>query len=935
MSGKLTPVVSFVLVFCVVTGAAGAGLTDGLVGHWPLDGDALDASGNGNDGTIIGNVTPTADRLGTPNAAMNFPGTTADYIDLGQPPMLLIKGAMSVAAWVRADTLIQNGRILAKQGGGGNRSWSIQLESAGGFARFDVGINPADRVRADSEPLSFGPDEWFHMAGVFRPGEAVELYVNGVMVKSEPTTVTEQWIENGLSVNIGRRPSPGTPWQGDIDEVRMYNRALTSAEILQVMRGADERLASDPSPGDGAEDVPRDTVLSWTPGIYAPAVNGHRVYLGESFSDVNDGVGGIAHSASSYDPGRLDFETTYYWRVDEVNAPPDSTVYPGAVWSFTTEPVGYPIDGASIAATASSTGQADFGPEKTIDGSGLDPNGLHSTEPTTMWLSDNEPLGAWIQYELDKVHKLHQMWVWNSNQIFEGLFGFGMKDVTVEYSSNGTDWTALAGVPEFAKAPGTGGYAHDTTVDFGGAVAKVVRLTAAGNWGGVLPQYGLSEVRFFSMPVVARGPSPDSGAADVDMDATLAWRAGREAATHDVYLSTDEQAVIDGTAPAVTVSDASYSPALDLGSAYFWRIDEVHDAETPAIWQGDVWDFATQEFIVVDGFEDYNDYPPDEIYTTWLDGYENPANGSQVGYLTPPAIETGIVHGGKQSMPLLYSNTGGAMYSEAARTFAAPQDWTKYGIKALVLYFHGTAGNAGQLYVKINGSKAAYPGDAIDLARPRWKQWGIDLASLGINLQSVTTLAIGVDGVGAGGTLYVDDIGLHPSVPQQASVEIWIEAEAADSITEPMKVYPAVGVDPVMTAGGKGEPSGGSYIGTTSDVPGNNNDPGTQDIATYTFTAPAGTYAIWGRVSNVDDDSLWVHIPDAQYDVPVHSSGWIRWNSIEPETADWHWVRVHSDDAPGNAVVNVTLAAGEHTILWAHRENENFLDAFVITDKLD
>ncbi|MHC4510562.1 MAG: discoidin domain-containing protein, partial [Planctomycetota bacterium] len=226
--------------------------------------------------------------------------------------------------------------------------------------------------------------------------------------------------------------------------------------------------ASDPSHADGATDVPRDVVLSWTPGEFAPAVNGHTVYLSESFSDVNDGIGGITHSATSYaPPQRLDFETTYYWRVDEVNAPPDSTVYPGEVWSFTTEPVGYPIAGANITATASSAGEADFGPEKTIDGSGLDDTGSHSTGATDMWLSGNEPLGAWIQYEFDKVHKLHQMWVWNSNQVFEGLFGFGMKDVTVEYSTNGTDWMALAGVPEFAKAPGTDDYAHDTTVDFG------------------------------------------------------------------------------------------------------------------------------------------------------------------------------------------------------------------------------------------------------------------------------------------------------------------------------------------------------------------------------------------------------------------------------------------------------------------------------------
>ncbi|MHC4681451.1 MAG: hypothetical protein ACYTEK_22455, partial [Planctomycetota bacterium] len=116
--------------------------------------------------------------------------------------------------------------------------------------------------------------------------------------------------------------------------------------------------------------------------------------------------------------------------------------------------------------------------------------------------------------------------------------------------------------------------------------------------------------------------------------------------------------------PAVSVADASYSSPLDLASTYYWRIDEVNDIETPTTWQGDLWDFTTRDRIVVEDFEDYNDWPPHEIYTTWLDGYVDPANGSQVGNLTPPLAETTIVHGGLQSMPLFYSNTGGATYSE-------------------------------------------------------------------------------------------------------------------------------------------------------------------------------------------------------------------------------------------------------------------------------
>ena len=165
-------------------------------------------------------------------------------------------------------------------------------------------------------------------------------------------------------------------------------------------------------------------------------------------------------------------------------------------------------------------------------------------------------------------------------------------------------------------------------------------------------------------------------------------------------------------------------------------------------------------------------------------------------------------------------------------------------------------------------------------------------------------------------------------------VDVWFEAEQADEVKEPMGIFPNDrGQDPVVEAGGQGLPSGGFYIGTTSSSSGNNSF-WTLDGATYSFTVPAGTYAIWARVSNVDDDSFWVSIPDGQYDVPVDASGWINWNGINPTSTNWHWVRVHSDDAPGNAVVNVTLTAGPHTMLWLHRENENFLDCILITNDL-
>ena len=98
------------------------------------------------------------------------------------------------------------------------------------------------------------------------------------------------------------------------------------------------------------------------------------------------------------------------------------------------------------------------------------------------------------------------------------------------------------------------------------------------------------------------------------------------------------------------------------------------------------------------------------------------------------------------------------MYSEATRTFAVPQDWTKYGIQTLGIWFYGTAGNTGQLYVKINGVKVPYSGNVADLAVEDWQLWDIDLTTVGVNVQSVTSLAIGIDGNAAAGTLYIDDI---------------------------------------------------------------------------------------------------------------------------------------------------------------------------------
>jgi len=538
--------------------------------------------------------------------------------------------------------------------------------------------------------------------------------------------------------------------------------------------------ASDPDPPKGQTDVPRDVSLSWTEGAFADK---HDVYFGTNFNDVNDAdrtnpLGVLVNQSqvpNSYSPAKvLQWEQTYYWRIDEVNAPPDSAIFKGDVWQFTVEPFAYPIAGENIIATASSQFNADTGPENTINGSGLDDNDLHSTEEESVWFSSmTGPQPTWIQYEFDQVYKLHQILVWNHNTSIEPILGFGIKDATIEYSLDGSNWAALGTAHEFARAPGQDSYAHNTTVDLSGVVAKYVKITANSNWGGVLPQYGLSEVRFFHIPVFAREPDPASGATDADVEAVLSWRAGREAASHNVYLSADEQAVIDETISPVSIpADSSYANyatgPLVLAKSYYWKVNEVNEAETPATWQGNVWSFGTQEYLVVDDFEDYNDYEPDRIFDTWVDGWGDPANGSQVGSDMPPFAEQTIVRDGQQSMPLNYDNST-ASYSEATANVAnlpVDQDWTKYGIRSLSLWFHGDPNNSvEQLYVKLNDSKVTYDGDAANLTQTVWQPWNIELASFGVNLSNVTELSIGLErggAIGGSGVVYIDDIRLYP-----------------------------------------------------------------------------------------------------------------------------------------------------------------------------
>ena len=664
--------------------------------------------------------------------------------------------------------------LLNSYDDGANQDWSVQT-------LLDMGAGTLNSYYVDGSDIPIVFDEWVELRLMIDLGQnTVDEYYGGTLYASH------EWDDDGGAV-------------GTIGAVDLYGNNASSVYYDDIVLQTYTEYASkavDPSPAAKASDVPRDVILSWTPG---EDITTHDVYFGTNFADVNaatrsnpmDVLVSQGQTATTLDPeGLLEFGQSYHWRVDEIGA--DGTIYPGKVWTFTAEPYMYAIENISV--SSNTTPEDGAAPENTVNGSGLNENDEHSRVDSTMWLG--APTGddpVYIQFDFDRVYKLYDLLVWNYNGEFEALLAFGIKDVTVEYSADGAAWTVL-GDFTLNQGPAQDDYVANTTIDFGGAPAQMVRLTVNSGYG-MFNKYGLSEVRFLYVPAHAREPQPADEAAAVSINAGLSWRPGREAAAHEVYLGTDAEAL----ALLDTVATNSYGPgALDLATTYYWKIDEVNDAEAIARWEGSLWSFTTEDFIVVDDFESYDD-EENHIYDTWLDGWVN-ETGSTVGHINSPFAEQEIVHTGRQSMPLFFDNTAVAT-SEAELELG--QDWTASGIQSLSLYFQGAADNTGQLYVKIDDTKVVYDGPAVNLSRPAWQQWSIDLAATGANLGNVRKLMIGIEGAGAQGVVYIDDICLYPEVIEIGAGDVTSPGDTLQGVPNdndwPAAETPALAIDDDIT----------------------------------------------------------------------------------------------------------------------------------------
>ncbi len=199
-----------------------------LIAYWRID------EGNGTDvrnctsstlhGTAKGSFAWVPGRIGP--HALGFDGGSVDF---GNHPSFSLVGAMTVSAWVRVASYGTAGRIVSKGGGPTDRGWELNIEQ-NGIASFKIAPDSTTHIEAaTTQPLE--PNTWTHVAGVYESGVALRLYVNGALVATNADAGTSHRDTN-LPVLVGNRPGDRCcPWIGEIDDVRLFGRALSAEDV--------------------------------------------------------------------------------------------------------------------------------------------------------------------------------------------------------------------------------------------------------------------------------------------------------------------------------------------------------------------------------------------------------------------------------------------------------------------------------------------------------------------------------------------------------------------------------------------------------------------------------------------------------------------------------------------------------------------------------
>jgi hypothetical protein len=230
--------------------------TDGLVGWWPFNGNANDESGNGNNGVVY-LAGLTDDRFSSPNAAFIF-NNGPDKITVPNSNDLQLTNSFTISCWIKTlpntyGTGNEYYNILSKWGSSGDASYQLAINPSGNVF-FSTHSNSNSTELVSNSILSF--DSWYQLLYT-QQNNSGKLYVNGVLeAESEnmniPMIMNNYVLFGSNEVPLGYYPS-SLAFEGKIDDIAIYNRALTPQEIQNLYNGSTETTDT----GNGVAPLPQ------------------------------------------------------------------------------------------------------------------------------------------------------------------------------------------------------------------------------------------------------------------------------------------------------------------------------------------------------------------------------------------------------------------------------------------------------------------------------------------------------------------------------------------------------------------------------------------------------------------------------------------------------------------------------------------------------
>ena len=320
-------------------------IDSGLVAYYPFNGNANDESVYENHG-IVNGATLTIDRFGNENSAYEFDGID-DYIDIPyseyqQPPTI------SISCWVKKENIPDGFESILAANGGGDPSvddpYVLGVTDSGYVSIGFEGL-PQQIMLSSENPLSL--NQWHHIVTLFDDEEdSARLYIDGILNDAgyEPMMTLDT---NTLGLKVGTyQLGSGAPlleycFHGEIDDIMIFNRALTETEIDSLYHEGGWNTAPEPPTNLAADAAPAKVRLTWTASTSSD-VSSYKIYRGTSANPTTE-IASVSSTTTSYDDTGLTNGTTYYYRMTAVKSSglassytSDVTVKPMPIWYVST-----------------------------------------------------------------------------------------------------------------------------------------------------------------------------------------------------------------------------------------------------------------------------------------------------------------------------------------------------------------------------------------------------------------------------------------------------------------------------------------------------------------------------------------------------------------------------------------------------------------------